>query len=403
MIGPDFETNKSSWSIRATLGELVEVMSTIMMVSRAGTTQSTVWLTKVPNGPRLWIIRERMITAWLVADSEASDPEFALPIPDGFIDHLVEISSGAGGCDIYCNEVEGTIVGRSGDRFVSTDHPRDAVFTERDMPYLGHVHGHHAHPAMAEVSVGELSLFSDVVLDFPRLSEEDQNRLYPFVNMTIGNNQLAWTMDWRRFGAARTTGSIRANTHGTSHVTFYPYIVARFLKSRDDHDTARIFGDVENSDYVYIVGDRWGIRVVGDREELARWGGALRMQLEESGADVEAVKGERIPDFVDFGIAGHACYASIHVHESGSSEFVRLTHIVGDNVPDTPEVMKEINALNAALVGARVLWRDGEIRVIVEFPAKAMRDFESHMLVFTDALRRCREITVFLPLFSDSH
>lgn len=403
MIGPEFESNKSTWSIRATLGELVEVASALMMVSRSGVTDSTVWLTKVPNGPRLWIIRERMITAWLVADSEANDPEFALPIPDGFVDHLVELASSGGGVDIYYNEVDGTIIGRNGDRFVSTDHSRDAKFTERDMPYLGHVHGHHAQPAMAEVTVGELSLFSDIVLDFPRLTDADQSRLFPFVNMTIGDNQLAWTMDWRRFGGSRTTGSIRAHTQGSSFLTFYPYIVARFLKSRDDDNTARIFVDVENSDYVYIVGDKWGIRVVGDREELARWGGSLRAQLEETDAEVEPAKGERIPDFIDFTVGGYACYASIHVHEDGLSEFVRLTHIIVDNVPDTPEVMREINALNAALVGARVLWRDGEIRIIVEFPAKAMSDFASHMAVFTEALRRCREITVFLPLFSDSH
>ena len=403
MIGPEFESNKSTWSIRATLGELVEVASALMMVSRAGSTDSTVWLTKVPKGPRLWIIRERMITAWLVADSEANDPEFALPIPDGFIDHLVELASSGGGVDIYYNEVDGTIIGRNGDRFVSTDHSRDAKFTERDMPYLGHVHGHHAQPAMAEVTVGELSLFSDIVLDFPRLTDADQNRLFPFVNMTIGDNQLAWTMDWRRFGGSRTTGSIRAHTQGSSYVTFYPYIVARFLKSRDDDNTARIFVDVENSDYVYIVGDKWGIRVVGDREELARWGGSLRAHLEETDAEVEPAKGERIPDFIDFSVEGHPCYASIHVHEDGVSEFVRLTHIIVDNVPDTPEVMHEINALNVALVGGRVLWRDGEIRVIVEFPAKAMGDFASHMAVFTGAVRRCRDIAVFLPLFSDSH
>lgn len=401
MNGPDFESNKSTWSIRATLGELVEVASALMMVSRSGISESNVWLTKVPNGPRLWIIRERMITAWLVADAEANDPEFALPIPDNFIDHLIEVASG-GGVDIYYNEVEDTIIGRNGDRYVSIDHPRDVQFTERDLPYRGLLHGFHSQPAMAEVAVGELSLFSDIVLDFPRLSEADQSRLYPFVNMTIGHDQLAWTMDWRRFNGVRTTGSIRATTRGTSHVTFYPYVVARFLKSRDDHDTARIFVDVENSEYVYITGEKWGIRVVGDREELARWGGMLRSQLEESGADVEPTKSERIPDYVDFKVDGHSCYGSIHVHENGVSEFVRLTHIVVDNLADTPEVLQEINALNATLVGARVLWRDGEIRVIVEFPAKAMSDFASHMLVFTEALRRCRTIAVFLPLFSDS-
>lgn len=402
-MAPDFETNKSSWSIRATIGELIDVFSMVISTNRSGTNEGCVWLTKVPNGPRLWIIRERVVASWVLADGESTDPTFALPIPDRFIQHLIDVATGDGGVDIFCNEVEGTIIGRGADRFISTDHPKDSEFTELDMPYLGHIHGHHEQPAVAEVSVGDLHLFSDIALDMPRTVDTDVVRMYPFVSMAIGSGQLAWTMDWRRHNAGRTTGSIPARTHGSADVTFYPYNVARFLKSRDNDDDARIFVDVENSDYLYIVGDKWGVRVVCDREELARWGNGLRTRLSLADVELEKHVGERIPDRLMFTLDGQECFASIHLNEDGMSEHLRFTHISTSNTPDSAAVLKEINALNEVLYGARVVLRDGEIRIIAEFPAVAMSDFDSHLKVFATALDRCRNINVFLPLFTDSH
>ena len=400
---PDFETNKSTWSIRATIGELIDVISAVMSINRTGTNESCVWLTKVPNGPRLWIIRERIVTAWVIADGESTDPTFALPLPDRFIHHLIEVASDDGGVDIFCNEVEGTIIGRGVNRFISTDHPKDIEFTERDMPYLGRIHGHHVEPAVAAVAMSDMQLFSEIALDLPRNVDLEETRILPFVSMSIGGGQLAWTMDWRRHDAGRTTGAIPARTDGTADVTFYPYILARFLKSRDEDDDARIFVDAQDSEYLYIVSDKWGVRVVCDREELARWGGALRTRLTMSEVDVEEHVGERIPDFVPFTLQGQECFASIHVKDDGVTEYVRLTHISTQNTPHSAAVFQEINALNESLYGVRVVLRDGEIRIIAEFSVRAMADFDSHMNVFAAALDRCRNLNVFLPLFTDSH
>jgi hypothetical protein len=400
---PDFETNKSEWTIRVTIGELIDVMSALTMIGRSGGTgEAHVWLTKVPNGPRLWIIRERIITTWITADAESTDPTFALPIPDRFIPHLIEVASGSGGADLFYNEMEGAIIGRGADRYVSTDHPDDAEFTEKDMPYLGRIHGFHASPAVAEVSVKDLTLFSDTVHDFPR-DTSDGSRVFPFVHVAIGDGQFAWTMDWRRYNAGRTTGSIPARTNGHSTFTFYPYILARYLRSRDDHEEARIFVDEDNSDYVFITGDKWGVRCLLDREELARWSGDLKAQLEREGFEVEETEGERIPDYYTFMFDNVECFASVHCKDDELTEYIRLTHILTTNTPANRDVFEEINNINATLYGARLVLRDGEIRIIVEFPAKAVTDMGSHLSVLKTALDRCKNLTVFLPLFSDSH
>lgn len=397
-MAPDFETNKSSWKIRVTLGELVEVSKMLTCMARSSEV-SSVWVTKVPNGPRLWIARENNITAWVVADGESTDPAFALPVPDSFFDHMLEVGSGNGGVDLYCNEVEGTIVAQGGGSFVSTDHPRDAQFTQSDLPYLGGVVSGDDHFALAELNITDLELFSEVVLDIPR--NADPSRLFPHVNMTIGGNRLSWTMDWRRFKGSRTTGSVLARTHGEAHLTFYPYGAARLLRLRHNMDTVRVFVDSENSDYVYFVSDLWGVRVLAEREELSRWGEILRSQLQETDAIVHTEETEREPDHLEFTLDGRSGFASIHVHENGSGDYVRLTHIATTGTPDSAEVLREINALNEALHGARVVLRGGEVRVIVEFPAPALRDLGSHTRVFRDAVDRCHATMVFLPLFSE--
>jgi len=399
---PDFESNKSPWVIRATMSELVEVTQIIGMVGRRdGNSASNVWLTRIPNGRRVWIIRERVLTAWVTADAESTDPDFAFPIPDRMVPHLVELAMGSGGVDIYYNEVDGSIVGRGADRYVSMDHPTNVKFTEKDMPYLGHIHGNHSQTAVAEVSVGDLHYFADIAHDVPSGLDWENNSVYAFTEMFIGENRITWTMDWRQQSAGRLSGSIPAKTTASSQVCFYPYPLARFLRTREENEEARIFLDAENPEYFFVVGDTWGARMVCDRFENARWSTELQMRLKATGVEIEEVTTEMYPDFIRFTLEQGECFASIHPSEDQLSEYIRLTHIASTNVPPTQDVLQEINLLNATLYGSRVVLRDGELRIVTEFPASAFGDFTSHMNAFKNALQRTAGITAFLPLFSD--
>lgn len=399
---PDFESNKSPWVIRATMSELIEVSQIIGMVGRRdGNLESHVWLTRVPNGSRLWIIRERILTAWVTADAETSDPTFAFPIPDRMIPHLVELAMGSGGVDIYYNEVDGSIVGRGADRYVSVDHPGNVKFTEKDMPYVGHVHGHQSQTAVAEVTVGDLHYFADIAHDIPSGVDWANNSVYAFAEMFIGNNRITWTMDWRQHAGGRTSGSIPARTSSSSHVSFYPYPLARFLRTREESEEAKLILDSEHPEYLFVIGDKWGARVVCDRYENARWCSDLQMRMRLAGIEIEEVKTEQYPDFIRFTINEAECYASIHSAEDQMSEYVRLTHIASNDLPDSSGVLREINALNASLYGTRIVLRDGELRIITEFPATALSDFATHINTFKNALQRCAGITALLPLFSD--
>ena len=399
---PDFESHKSSWTIHATASELIEVSHILGMVGRRnGNSESNVWLTRIPNGRRLWIIRERVLTAWVKADAESTDPLFALPIPDRLVPHLVDLAMGSNGVDIYYNEMDGSIVGRGADRYVSMDHPINVQFTEKDMPYVEHVHGSHSQTSVAEVSMKDLHYFADIAHDVPSGVDWEGNSIYAFAEMFIGDNRITWTMDWRQHSAGRMSGSIPARTTESSQVCFYPYPLARFLRTREEHEEAKLFLDSEHPDYFFVVGDTWGVRMVCDRYENARWSTELQMRLRGSGVDVEDITSETYPDFIRFTVDQGECFASIHPSEDQMSEYIRLTHIAGNNVPDSQDVLKEINALNGSLYGSRVVLREGELRIVTEFPASAFGDFNSHMSAFKSALQRCAGITAFLPLFSD--
>ena len=102
---PDFEANCSDWRIRISLREILEVHLTLSAINQKMRPNHVVWVTKGENGKRLWIIRDRSILSWVTADGESTDPTFALPIPELFIEQLMEMIAGGDGIDLFCNEV----------------------------------------------------------------------------------------------------------------------------------------------------------------------------------------------------------------------------------------------------------------------------------------------------------
>lgn len=361
-----------------------------------------VWLTKGENGKRLWIIRDRSILSWVTADGESTDPAFALPIPELFLDQLMEMIAGGDGIDLFCNEVEGTIVARSDNgSYLSIDHPQNVEFRRQDLPYLGNPHRDESTPAIATVGMLDIVQFAKFLFKFPSGVDWPPNDVMPFVAMALDKDTLAWTMDWRRQDSYRFTGSVPASTVGAITATFYPYQLAAVLLTKDRDGDARIFIDGENAEYAYFVGDDWGIRILLDAEYLARWNHKVVRELKNVGVEVDNWKSQQIPSFMTFTLnQSDPCYVSLHESDD-LSVTVRLTAILSDDVPESLAVYGEINKLNDTLVGARVSLRDDEVRLVVEFPAEGITNMAAHLLTFTKALARCKDIHTFLPLFAE--
>ena len=396
---PAFENNLADWKVHVTFNELLDIKFAASALNRRSSDPSIVWLTKTSTNTRLWVVRHLMVLTWVTAEAEATDPDFALPIPESFISQLVDLAAGTG-ADITYNEAEGVIIARSGDQYLAVDHPVGVEFDKLDLPYLTDPFGTHQSPVVATVQMGEMEAFADAVQSFPRNLDHSDLRVWPFVSIAIGNGTFAWTNDWRRFGHQRTTGSVPAVTDGAITTSFFPYPVATILKTYSGCGEVRIFIDGPDAQYVYFVGETWGIRIVNDAEHLARWSGMLESKLENQGCTVRKKKGERIPEFLQFNLDGADCFASIHEANDGMSELICLTYIASTNTPETLAVLTEINRLNAELVGARVSLRGEEVRVVADFPAGAIDGFESYFSSFRAGVAASKSLQVFLPLFA---
>ena len=396
---PAFENNLADWKVHVTFNELLDVKFAAMSLNRRSPDPLIIWLTKSSNNTRLWVVRHRMVLTWVTSDAETSDPDFALPIPESFVNQLVDLSSGTG-ADLTYNEAEGVIIARSGDQYLAVDHPVGVKFETLDLPYLDDPFGTHQSPVVATVQMDELGAFADAVQTYPRSVEHPDLRVWPFASIAIGNGSFAWTSDWRRFGYQRTTGSVPAVTNGEISTSFYPYLVATVLKSYSGEGEARIFIDGPDAQYIYFVGEKWGVRVVNDAEHLARWSGALESKLESVGCAVRKKNGERIPDFLQFTVDGADCFASVHAGDDGTSELICLTYIASSNTPETLLVLTEINRLNDELIGARVSLRGEEVRVVTDFPASAFDGFEAYFSSFRAGVAASKSLQVFLPLFA---
>lgn len=399
---PDFEANRSDWSVRVSLREILEVHLTVSATNQKANPGHVVWLTKGENGKRLWIHRDRTILTWVTADAEATDPSFALPIPELFFEELIELVGSDNGVDLYCNDIEGTIVACSDSGcYVSIDQPENVKFKPLDLPYLGSAQSDHGSPAVATVSMQNLVQFAKFVLKYPSGVNWNEHRLMPFAALALENDMLAWTMDWRRQNAARMTGGVPAATEGSIAASFYPYQVAHAILTKDRDGDAKIFIDGENAEYAYFVGEDWGICILLDAEYLARWNHVVVSELKKVGIEVDNWKSAQIPSFMTFTLNEvDTCYVSLHELDD-LSVTVRLTYVVSDDVPETLAVHSEINKMNDALVGARLSLREDEVRLVVEFPVEGLSDMPVHVGTFTKAVNKCKDIHTFLPLFAD--
>jgi hypothetical protein len=398
---PQFETNRSDWNIRVTVREVLEVLVATQSLNLKPGFNQNVWVTKTDNCKRLWIIRDRMMVTWVTADAEPDDPSFALPIPHIFFELLLELMSDGGGADIFCNEVEGTIVARSDSgRYLSIDHPENVKFSSKDLPYPGSSSEQEDGLAVAEVSMTDMAQFASFVLANPGGVDWSEVTVYPFASIVLDDNQFAWTMDWRRSGAQRITGSVPAHTQGTISTSFFPYPVANVVRVKDKDSSVKIFVAGKDAEYAYFVGDNWGARMPLYPEHLARWHVKLVRNLKKAGMVAADHDSEQLPSFIEFAMGDTDCYASIHaMHDD--TETVRLTYIVADGVPETLNVYSEINRMNEVLIGSRLSLREDEVRLVVEFPAEGVDNVKQHLETFQKAVAACKGIDTFLPLFAE--
>lgn len=394
-----------AWEIEISDDELTQIFAVAMAIGRRETASTVVWLTRVPNGPRLWIFREGTMVTWVTARAAQTDPVIAVPIPEPFLGMLSMAAGDDDSIKVSCNLLDGTIVGRTSTRSIATDMPTDAEFMPVDLPYQRHDASRHRNPAIATVPLRDLVYLATMAHDIPRGLGANENlrveeRMYPYVSVAVGEGKMTWTRDWRRYGMGRTTASISAITTGSVTAMFYPHHVARVLFTKDPDQDVRMFIDGPEAEYAYIVGDDWGIRVGKQFEEVMRWRKSLAEAIESGGYELAVVPGHVPNNKVAFLVSGSPCFARIMVTDDGQSEKIRLTTTVASDVEPTLESLTRIDELNLQVLGARVALRDGEVCIECEFPAADLPNIGPHLATFASAVTQVGPLFEFLPLFA---
>ena len=397
---PNFERNRSSWNIRVAIHEVIRVNMMLDAIARETTTDAVVWLVKLSPMRRSWIVRDRSVTAWITADANYDEPHFALPIPDSFFRHVLDIARDENGLDLYCNEVDGTIVARCGERFIAVDEPVGPTFEVRDLPYREDESRHHTSPAVAKVSVSDLQTFSSLVHSIPRGVDVDEVAP-PFVSIAIGDGKFAFTADWRRHGLGRITGAVPADTTGAITTQFYPYTVARLLRCQDPSDEATLYVDGVDAEHLYFVGEGWGIRVLQDDEVTGHWYVTVAQHLSSHGCTVQSHSTESLPRVMKFSYQGIDCVGRFFVRE-GRIDFFQVTAALQSRVETSLETFTRINAINEELVGAQVVLREGMLVVVAECPLESNRLPVQCVWAVTQGVEKCASLDEMLPLFSVS-
>lgn len=395
---PNFERNKSGWQIRIAIHEIIRINILLDAFARDTTSQAVVWLVKVSPSRRAWIVRDRAVTSWITADADYEDPQFALPIPEYFFRHLFDIARDDDGIDLYCNEADGTIVASSGDRYMAVDEPVGLTFGIRDLPYRGDAPRHGTRPAVATVQVSDLHTFSNVAHNFPRGSVNEEVRA-PFISIAIGDGMFAFTADWRRHGLGRVTGAVPARTTGSITTQFYPYTVARVLRAQDASEEATIFVDGDDAEHLYFAGDDWGIRVLQDDEITGRWYKRVALELSQNEYDVVPHSTDSYPRVMKFSSRSVNCVGRFIIRD-GIHDIFQVSSALQSRVEETIEIFDMVNSINAELVGAQVVLRDGTLTVVAEC---RLEDEGSPVICANAVLKgieKCASNDALLPLFA---
>ena len=392
--------NPEDWSITVTVRELVTVLPALHRMHRGRSGEAIAWLTRNEK-KRLWSIGEFGAVAWFTADSESTDPDFALPLPMNFLDKMLELAMESDSSVVLgCDANDGSLVATCGERYISIDHPEGHEFTAWEMPYQSSEHGDHNRDALCSVAMSDAATFAKSVSN---IGVDTKDEMPPFTTIAVGDGRFSWTTDWTRFGGGRVSGSVPARTKGefNTELLVFPVTDVLSMIDTDETDFVRFYVDSDDPDYLYVVGDTWGVRTILNQEHLVRWTGRLHRALSQVGFDIEPSESIRIPavtELVDD--EGRTFYVSLHPGFGTIGDYVRFSFEAGSGTEPTFELFAEINKINDTLVGAQLVYSDGLIVLTSDFPVEVLKDLAPSFAQFSAAMDRTNGFDSFLPLFA---
>ena len=412
------------WEIEVSGPEIFRVHAMMRGIAARKDGRNVVWVRNMGGGTRRWYCEGYMTRAYVDALGGASDPVDPVTIPMEFLPTIEDLVQEHDSAVIFLNEEDNVITCRAGDEYAVIDAPTDPELGPTYTPRLQRTTDLER-DATATVKSSVLERIASTYRQ-SAMSVKDLKGMTAFTTLAFDRDCMRWTNDWTRWGKSATSGMCAAvtSTHHPFSVRFYPSATFSFFDCVPlPEDVQIVVDDCHHGapGFVTFLGDDFGIVVKLFPEGLMRYDWLISPVLGEFGfeaADTDETEGEleefmrsavvnpedvrKLPvDWELYSNGDVSLFVEV-VPGTAGHDCIRLSHHIGDPVPVTVRLMKELSYLNSELVNARLVVSAGgfvSILVDVDNPRDPdqMRDAVTNMLA---AIGSCDGFEQFLPLFA---
>ena len=372
----------TSWRTTVSRAELRHVTPILGSVAPFETDHEGVWV-HTRNGKRYWTSRTPRIV-WEI-EGDATDEEL-LPccLPGRLIWHGLDLANEADEEEVVFS-TPGNIVGMAmtAQGSITIDLP----VTDGELPTLpSYV------PFAATATLPSRQLYAIINGAMHRPIGLADNEPSAPVLLVVGSGEIATSVDWTSSGGLRSTFRYTVPTTGESTCEIAANNLRRVIGEIDPDEEVTL-GIPENLNIPVIVeGDGWRASI--DQREA----GASRHHdaLGEALADATGETCRTLAQGVLLARMGpRQIRAELLDHPI---ELVRLTTVILTDVDPTPELLDQLNASNASLVGVRI-WLNGDVIVAgAEVPVSRMADIGVELKLL---VRQIEGYDVYLSALGD--
>lgn len=188
----------------------------------------------------------------------------------------------------------------------------------------------------------------------------------PGAQLTLAHHAVTIGIDWERVGVAGVELSVVADGHGPGAVTTVPMaLLAKVVRHADPAEPLTLWV-TRRGNRLGVAGADWTAVVVTRPTGLAAVAAGVAAELAGLADTLQVVR------------TGDAAWTISHGRSTvavqvldGPPPVVRATTPLVVDVAPTPDLLGELNAINAGLAGVRVWWRDGAVEAATDLAVDA--------------------------------
>jgi hypothetical protein len=372
----------TSWRTTVSRAELRHVTPILGSVAPYETDHEGVWV-HTRNGKRYWTSRTPHIV-WEIEGDATDENLVPYCLPGRLIWHGLDLANEADEEEVVFSTPENIVgMAMTAQGSITIDLP----VTDGELPTLpSYV------PFASTATLPSRKLFAIINGAMHRPIGLADNEPSAPVLLVVGDGEIATSVDWTSSGGLRSTFRYTVPTTGESRSEISAPNLRSVIREIDPDEEVTL-GIPENMNIPVIVeGDGW--RAAVDQSET----GAARLhdELGEALADATGETCRTLAPGVLMARMGHRQIRAELLDRP--IELVRLTTVILADVDPTPELLDQLNATNASLVGARI-WLNGNVVVAgAEVPVERLAEIGIELKLL---VRQIEGYDVYLSALGD--